>query len=82
MSQLEGKIAIVTGAARGLGRAYAEAMAGQGAAVLACDINSCDDTVAAILAAGGRAAAAVTDISSMFHKKMGNRALTFIFRCF
>jgi NAD(P)-dependent dehydrogenase (short-subunit alcohol dehydrogenase family) len=65
MSQLEGKIAIVTGAARGLGRAYAEAMAGEGAAVLACDINSCDDTVAAILAAGGRAAAAVTDISSM-----------------
>lgn len=65
MSQLEGKVAIVTGAARGLGRAYAEAMAHEGAAILACDINSCDDTVAAIVAAGGRATAAVTDISSM-----------------
>jgi len=65
MSQLEGKVAIVTGAARGLGRAYAEAMAQEGAAILACDINSCDDTVAAIVAAGGRAAATVTDISSM-----------------
>jgi len=65
MSQLEGKVAIVTGAARGLGRAYAEAMALEGAAILACDINSCDDTVAAIVAAGGRATAAVTDISSM-----------------
>ena len=65
MSQLEGKVAIVTGAARGLGRAYAEAMAAEGAAILACDINSCDDTVAAIVEAGGRAAAAVTDISSM-----------------
>lgn len=65
MSQLEGKVAIVTGAARGLGRAYAEAMASEGAAILACDINSCDDTVAAIVAAGGRAAATITDISSM-----------------
>jgi len=77
MSQLEGKIAIVTGAARGLGRAYAEAMAGEGAAVLACDINSCDDTVAAIVAAGGRAAAAVTDISSMAScEEMAARALS------
>ncbi len=65
MPQLEGKVAIVTGAARGLGRAYAQAMALEGAAILACDINSCDDTVAAITAAGGRAAGAVTDISSM-----------------
>lgn len=65
MSQLEGKVAIVTGAARGLGRAYAEAMAGEGAAVFACDINSCDDTVAAISTAGGRAASAITDVSDM-----------------
>ena len=65
MSQLEGKVAIVTGAARGLGRAYAEAMAGEGAAIFACDINPCDDTVAAIVAAGGRAVGAVTDIASM-----------------
>ena len=57
MSQLAGKVAIVTGAARGLGRAYAEAMAREGAAIFACDINSCDDTVAAIEAAGGRGVA-------------------------
>lgn len=30
MAQLEGKVAIVTGAARGLGRAYALALAGEG----------------------------------------------------
>ncbi|NQX87506.1 MAG: SDR family oxidoreductase [Halioglobus sp.] len=65
MGQLENKVAIVTGAARGLGRAYAEAMAKEGSAVLACDINSCDDTVSAITAAGGRAVKAVVDITDM-----------------
>ncbi|MEM1152604.1 MAG: SDR family oxidoreductase [Pseudomonadota bacterium] len=65
MAQLAGKVAIVTGAARGLGRAYAEAMAAEGAAVLACDLNSCDDTVAAIESAGGRASSAITDITDM-----------------
>ena len=50
--QLEGKVAIVTGAARGLGRAYAEALASEGAAVVAADINDCGDTVAAIEACG------------------------------
>lgn len=65
MPQLEDKVAIVTGAARGLGRAYAQALAGEGAAVLACDLNDCDETVAAIVEAGGRAVSAVTDIGSM-----------------
>ncbi len=65
LGQLDGKVAIVTGAARGLGRAYAEAMAGEGAAVLACDINDCDETVGSIEQSGGRAAGAVTDVASM-----------------
>ena len=65
MGQLDGKVAIITGAARGLGRAYAEAMALEGAAVLACDINSCAETVQHIADAGGRAAAAEVDIASM-----------------
>lgn len=65
MQQLSGKVAIVTGAARGLGRAYAQAMAREGAAVLACDLNPCDDTVAAITDAGGRAEAGTVDIASM-----------------
>jgi NAD(P)-dependent dehydrogenase (short-subunit alcohol dehydrogenase family) len=60
MAQLTEKVAVITGAARGLGRAYAEAMAREGAAVLACDVNSCEATVAAIVAAGGRAESAVT----------------------
>jgi len=61
--QLENKVAVVTGAARGLGRAYAEAMASEGAAVLACDLNSCGETVAAIREAGGSAEAATINIT-------------------
>ena len=65
MDQLKGKTVIVTGAARGLGRAYAQAMAAEGAAVLACDINSCKDTVTSIIGAGGLASASITDVADM-----------------
>ncbi|MEM9254576.1 MAG: glucose 1-dehydrogenase [Pseudomonadota bacterium] len=65
MGQLEGKVALVTGAARGLGRAYAEALAGEGAAVVVGDLNACDETIEAITAAGGRAVGSTLDITSM-----------------
>lgn len=63
--QLENKVSIVTGAARGLGRAYAEALAGAGSAVLACDVNDCDETVEAIVKGGGKAVSATVDITDM-----------------
>ena len=63
--QLENKVSIVTGAASGLGRAYAEALAGAGSAVLACDVNDCDETVEAIVRAGGQAVSATVDITDM-----------------
>lgn len=62
---LEGKVAIVTGAFRGLGRAYAEALGREGAAVVCADIRYCDDTVAGIVQAGGKAVAATCDVTSM-----------------
>ena len=39
MGKLDGKVAIVTGAARGIGRAYARRLASLGAKVVVCDIN-------------------------------------------
>lgn len=63
--QLKDRVAIVTGAARGLGRAYAEALAGEGAAVVAGDVNDCGATVEAITADGGRALAATMDITDV-----------------
>ena len=60
--QLKDKVAVVTGAARGLGRAYVEALAAEGASVVAADLNDCADTVAAVEAAGGRAIATKVDV--------------------
>ena len=39
VGKLDGKVAIVTGAARGLGRAYARRLAGLGAKVAVADLN-------------------------------------------
>ena len=39
MGKLDGNVAIVTGAARGLGRAYAKRLAGLGAKVAVADLN-------------------------------------------
>ncbi len=54
--KLEGKVAVVTGSARGIGQAIALAMAREGAAVLVADILDGAETVRSIGAAGGRAA--------------------------
>lgn len=50
--RLAGKVAIVTGGARGIGRAYAVALAREGANVVSFDLNDSNETVAAVQAAG------------------------------
>ena len=55
MTQLTGRVALVTGAGRGIGRATALALAAAGAAVVATarSVDELDATVAEISAAGG-----------------------------
>lgn len=61
-----GHIAVVTGAAQGIGRAYAQALAEDKATVVAADLNleAAEETAALINEAGGKAVAARVDVSS------------------
>ena len=63
MAAIEGKVIIVTGAARGLGRTYAERLAADGATVIVGDVRDCAETVAAITDAGGKARAVSLDVA-------------------
>jgi NAD(P)-dependent dehydrogenase (short-subunit alcohol dehydrogenase family) len=60
-----GKVAIVTGAAQGIGEAYARALAAAGAAVVVADISADagEAVVEDICAGGGKAVFARTDVS-------------------
>src|ERR1700704_2570559 len=60
-----GKVAVVTGAASGIGGALAEAFAAAGSAVVVADVDGAEaeNVVAGIRAAGGRAQAVTVDVS-------------------
>lgn len=80
MGNLDGKVAFITGVARGQGRSHAVALAGDGAAIIGVDIcadipsngypmasrEELDETVALVEAAGGKMIASVADVRD-FH---------------
>ena len=62
MNRLEGKVAIVTGAARGLGRGIAERLASEGAVVVVTDVNA-DGAQQTATELGGSAVGLGCDVS-------------------
>ncbi len=84
MGNLDGKVAFITGAARGQGRSHAVTLAEQGAAIIGVDIcadiasnpypmatrDELDETVALVEAAGGKMLGSVADVRD-FHAVKG-----------
>ncbi len=79
--RLDRKIALVTGAGSGIGRATALEFARAGADLVVCDVNAAglEETAAAIRALGRNALARTVDVAS--REQMRAFDHVFVFRC-
>ena len=62
-SLLDGRTIVITGAATGIGQAFAVACATHGANIVVADLNTADETVAAVEKAGGKALPLRVDVA-------------------
>ncbi len=78
MFELTGKTAVVTGGARGIGKAISTTLAKQGASVAVADLNPREaaDTVSVIKSAGGNAMAVETDVTDLESVKAAVKKVT------
>ncbi len=63
MSSHDGRVAVVTGAASGFGRAICSELARRGAEIIAVDLNSADETISEVEEIGRRALGLQADVS-------------------
>ena len=61
---IDGKVIVITGAARGIGQEYARYLGGLGARIVAADINDCSSTLDLVKAESGTAVGAKLDVAS------------------
>lgn len=85
---LSGKQALITGGSRGIGRACAEHLAAAGVHITVVDVLDCNETVEAIISAGGAAEWMTCDVTdesavvSVFEKHFSaSRQLDFLIHC-
>jgi NAD(P)-dependent dehydrogenase (short-subunit alcohol dehydrogenase family) len=75
MARLDGKVALITGAGTGIGRATARAMAAEGAKVVVAEINAeaGEQTAQIVAQAGGDCIAVATDVTQEDSVRAGDR---------